>query len=289
MQVGPLVALIKGLKYFAGEQIRNVASLAGNIATASPISDLNPIFVATDSTLTLLSVRGSRQISIRDFFLGYRKTALGEDEIIASVTVPLGDTNVYVDTYKVSRRKDDDIALVNAAFYVSLTPEHKVKSACFVYGGVAVTTKVAQSTSTAITGLQWTPEILDIVNKQLESDLVIDASAPGGMVEYRRSLITSLFFKFFVSVQQAIAPELNDAADLSAIATHNRDAQVGHQSFESSLINRGDGVDQVGKPVHHLSGLEQVIRLIVCEASVNIFRQLVRQCTSMTCREQPLN
>ena len=196
---------------------------------------------------------------MRDFFLGYRKTALHDDEIIVSVTIPLCNHGDYVDTYKVSRRKDDDIALVNAAFHVSLSQDHVVQTACFVYGGVAVTTKIAQSASSSVIGLKWTHDLVDIVNKKLEMDLVIDASAPGGMVEYRRSLVSSLFFKFFITVQQAIAPGVTDSVELSAVAAHIRDTQVGHQSFESSLINRGDGVDPVGKPIHHLSGLEQVI------------------------------
>jgi xanthine dehydrogenase/oxidase len=66
-------AIVHQLKYFAGVQIRNVATLAGNIVTGSPISDLNPVWVATGATFTLQSKKGgSREVPADRFFLGYR-------------------------------------------------------------------------------------------------------------------------------------------------------------------------------------------------------------------------
>lgn len=74
------------MKYFAGKQIRNVSALAGNICTASPISDLNPVFLALGAILTVESAtNGKREIKMSDFFLGYRKTALQESEVLISI------------------------------------------------------------------------------------------------------------------------------------------------------------------------------------------------------------
>ena len=64
--------LCKQLHWFAGVQIRNVATLAGNIVTCSPISDLNPIWVAMGATFALQSTSGSRQVEAKSFFKGYR-------------------------------------------------------------------------------------------------------------------------------------------------------------------------------------------------------------------------
>eukprot|EP00158_Paraphelidium_tribonemae_P008583 Partr_v1_DN28619_c0_g1_i2_m49961 putative aldehyde oxidase len=67
-------ALLENLRWFAGNQVRNVATIAGNIVTASPISDLNPIFVATGSILTVQEHgKSPRKIPMAEFFLGYRK------------------------------------------------------------------------------------------------------------------------------------------------------------------------------------------------------------------------
>lgn len=64
--------LCKQLHWFAGVQIRNVATLAGNIVTCSPISDLNPIWVAMGATFVLQSVSGPREVEAKHFFKGYR-------------------------------------------------------------------------------------------------------------------------------------------------------------------------------------------------------------------------
>lgn len=69
---GVLLALEKQLRLFAGVQIRNVATVAGNIVTASPISDLNPIWVAAEAEFQLQSTSGVRTVAAKNFFLGYR-------------------------------------------------------------------------------------------------------------------------------------------------------------------------------------------------------------------------
>ena len=94
-----LAAMDDMLSWFASRQIRNVAALAGNVATASPISDMNPALMAMGATLVLASSAaasdtGARDVStrpvpIRDFFVGYRRTLLRPDEVIAAIFVPL--------------------------------------------------------------------------------------------------------------------------------------------------------------------------------------------------------
>lgn len=77
------------LRWFASTQIRNVACLGGNLATASPISDMNPLLAACGATLCIASsARGERQLPVHEFFKGYRKVDLQPDEIIVAVRVP---------------------------------------------------------------------------------------------------------------------------------------------------------------------------------------------------------
>lgn len=108
-------AFIEQLRWFAGAQIRNVSTIGGNIVTASPISDLNPLWIASRALFSVLSHGGaSRIIEAKDFFLGYRKVDLKKDEILASVTLPWSNPYEYVKEFKQAHRRDDDIALVNA-------------------------------------------------------------------------------------------------------------------------------------------------------------------------------
>lgn len=72
-EMGTLRAVAAQLKLFAGMQVRNVATLAGNIATGSPISDLNPIWVAAGAEFVVQRAGGAeRRVAAADFFRGYR-------------------------------------------------------------------------------------------------------------------------------------------------------------------------------------------------------------------------
>jgi xanthine dehydrogenase/oxidase len=112
-------AIIEQLRWFAGAQIRNVSSLGGNIVTASPISDLNPLWIATGAVFTVMGSGGAaRKVAAKDFFIGYRRVDMKPDEILASVFMPFTKQFEYVKEFKQAHRRDDDIALVNAGAVV---------------------------------------------------------------------------------------------------------------------------------------------------------------------------
>jgi len=201
--------MLENMQWFAGEQIRNVATLAGNIVTASPISDLNPIFVACGAVLHLASAAGgAREVPLSEFFLGYRKTAIRPTEVVVAVYVPHTRALEYTMAFKQARRKDDDIAVANACMRVLLerggggngTVGHHIKELYLGYGGVAPTTVRARGTEAALMGQVWDPAIVDLACEHLAADLPLAWDAPGGMVEFRRSLTTSFFFKFYLTV-----------------------------------------------------------------------------------------
>ncbi|CAB3223396.1 unnamed protein product [Arctia plantaginis] len=136
-------ALKDMLHWFAGNQIRNVASLVGNILTASPISDLNPILMACSAILHVDSTeRGHRKVMIDDsFFRGYRSTAIQADEVVTSVEIPFSDEIQYFKAYKQARRKEDDISIVTSAFNVKIDSiSQKILYAKLCYGGMGPTT-----------------------------------------------------------------------------------------------------------------------------------------------------
>ena len=125
-------ALDQMLHWFAGKQIRNVAAIAGNIITGSPISDLNPLFMASGCVLTLLSKSGGARQVIMDhtFFTGYRRNIVLPNEILLNISVPRTNADEFVHAYKQSRRREDDIAIVNVIieFIGSLSNFYALKS-----------------------------------------------------------------------------------------------------------------------------------------------------------------
>ncbi len=86
------------------------------------------------------SATSVRLISMSDFYLGYRKTALKPSEVLVSLFVPFTRKNEYTRAFKQAKRRDDDIAIVNACFRVLLDEKHVVTDASLVYGGMAATT-----------------------------------------------------------------------------------------------------------------------------------------------------
>ncbi|KAL9603139.1 MAG: hypothetical protein Q9219_001342 [cf. Caloplaca sp. 3 TL-2023] len=251
----PFKAIHKQIRYFAGRQIRNVGTPAGNLATASPISDLNPVFVATNTVLVAKSLEKEIEIPMTEFFKGYRTTALPPDAIIASLRVPLArGKGEYLRAYKQAKRKDDDIAIVNAALRVTLDENHTVETVNLVYGGMAPTTVSAREASKYIIGRRFTDTAtLEGTMNALEADYDLRFGVPGGMATYRKSLALGFFYRFYHEILSEI-----DAASVTvdgdvrgeierAISTGNKDHRAA-QAYAQEVV---------GKTNAHLAALKQ--------------------------------
>ena len=168
--------------------MRNVSTIAGNICTASPISDLNPVWVALGAHIRLQSKTSVRLVPMTEFFLGYRKTALKPSEVAISLFVPFTRENEYSSSFKQAKRRDDDIAIVNASFRVLLDKDLIVKEACLVYGGMGPTTIISISASKFLVGKKWEMDLSSDIMKFILDDFPLSASAPGGQVHFRKTL-----------------------------------------------------------------------------------------------------
>ena len=251
----PFKAIYKQIRYFAGRQIRNVGTPAGNLATASPISDLNPVFVASNTMLVAKSLHEETEIPMSQFFKGYRTTALAPDAIIASLRIPVArEKGEYLRAYKQAKRKDDDIAIVNAALRVSLNQEYAVESVDLVYGGMAATTIAAREAVAYLKGKTWTdPATLEGVMNALENDFDLRFGVPGGMATYRKSLALGFFYRFYHEVLsdvdvKASGIDQDARGEIErAISTGKKDHEA-TQAYEQNIL---------GKPNPHVAALKQ--------------------------------
>jgi len=210
-----LAAIKYQLRWFASNQIRNVASVAGNIATASPISDLNPVFLGMGATITLVSLSGGkREVAARDFFIAYRKVDLRPEEVIHSVLVPFTSEYEFVGPFKQARRREDDISIVTSCMRVKLSPQGRnggsssswvVEAAGMGFGGMAPTPVAAKKTEAFLVGKPWTEETLTGAYDALLEDMPLPPNVPGGQVEFRLALPPSFLFKFFVQTSLKLA------------------------------------------------------------------------------------
>uniref|UniRef100_A0A3Q3BGF0 Xanthine dehydrogenase/oxidase n=1 Tax=Kryptolebias marmoratus TaxID=37003 RepID=A0A3Q3BGF0_KRYMA len=206
-QTEVFLAILEQLRWFAGLQIRNVAAVGGNIMTASPISDLNPVFMAAGCKLTLMDKgNGSREVQMDDsFFTGYRKTAVRPQEVLFSIHIPYSKKSQFVSAFKQSPRREDDISIVTTAMSVTFTPgTDVVEDLKLSYGGMAPITVLAKKTANKLLGRRWGEELLQEACSSLAEEMTLDPSAPGGMVTYRRTLTLSLFYKFYLTVLQKL-------------------------------------------------------------------------------------
>jgi xanthine dehydrogenase/oxidase len=248
----PFTAIHKQLRYFAGRQIRNQGTSAGNLATASPISDLNPVFVASNTVLVAKSLDKEIEIPMTEFFKGYRTTALPPDAIIASLRIPAASAKgEYMRAYKQSKRKDDDIAIVNAALRVALNDDYTVKDASLVYGGMAPTTASAKNAVAFLQGKNWTdPETLEGTMNALEEDFDLRFGVPGGMATYRKSLAFGFFYRFYHEVLAELSKNAASVEEDSTNGVDSASSKLSKLSVKDSLVD-SDVTAEIERMISH--------------------------------------
>ncbi|HYP88152.1 MAG TPA: FAD binding domain-containing protein, partial [Polyangiaceae bacterium] len=194
------------LPLFSSRLIRNRATLGGNLGTASPIGDSAPVLLALGAQLELVSARGTRRLPLAEFFLGYRRTALGPGELIRAVRIPR-PTPTFQRFYKVSKRVLDDISTVAAGFALSLDAQGRVTRFGVGLGGIAATPLCPTSLERSALGLAWNETTLALLLAEA-AHIGTPQSDLRGSAAYRRALLGKLLEKFFYdSRQQAEAAE----------------------------------------------------------------------------------
>ena len=158
----------KILKRYGSPQIRNVATMAGNIATASPIGDCLPLLLSLNAQVVLQDLKKTKILFLDNFFVGYRTTKLKKGQFIRSIRIPIFKSNI-LKTYKVSKRFDDDISSVCAAFNLEIV-KNKVISVRIAYGGMAPVPKRAIYCEKVLSKSLVTEKIINKAKEALEKD-----------------------------------------------------------------------------------------------------------------------
>jgi xanthine dehydrogenase small subunit len=176
-------------------QIRNKGTLAGNIANASPIGDCAPALLAMGSTICLASTAGQREMPLKDFFKAYRQTALAPEEFITSIRIPRLKSGEFFRNYKISKRFDQDISTVSAAFCLVLKDGVVEKLSCG-FGGMAATPLAFSESCAKLVAQPWTEGNVQKAAMALRQEFspLTDFRAAA---EYRRTVAGNLLLKFF--------------------------------------------------------------------------------------------
>jgi xanthine dehydrogenase small subunit len=201
-----LPPLARMLRYFASRQIKNRATLGGNLCNASPIGDTAPILMAMGASVVARSRQGERRIPLDSFFLSYRKTALQPGELLVAVEVPPIPVPVRVAAFKVSKRRELDISAVSAGMWVRVE-EDRVAEIRLCFGGMAATTQRARKTEAQLLGGPWTDSAIEESIACLEEDFE-PMSDQRASAWFRRTLAANLLRGFFLETQSERQPKL---------------------------------------------------------------------------------
>ena len=140
------------IQRYGSTQVRNAATIGGNIANGSPIGDGPPALIALDATLHLRKGTKTREIPIADFFIAYGKQDRETGEFLTGITIPKATDNLHC--YKLSKRFDQDISAVCGCLWVEVE-NNLITTARLAYGGMAGTPKRAAAAETAMINQPW--------------------------------------------------------------------------------------------------------------------------------------
>ncbi len=183
--------ILDATQCMAVRQVRNLATVGGNLASAVPCADLPPILIALNASVALWSDTGERLLPLNEFFIGPRRTARSESEILSGVVVPEGSPGFGAAYIRFGLREGNAIAVAAAAAGVQLATDGTIDDARLVLGAVSPIPKIATAASQILIGAKPTPELFtDAAHRAAEeSDPISDVR---GTATFRRELVSVL-------------------------------------------------------------------------------------------------
>ena len=186
------------LRRYGSVQIRNVGTIGGNIATASPIGDTLPLLLSLNTRILIQTKKSNKEIFLKDFFIGYRKTRLKTGEFIKSIKFPIYKNHKFK-AYKVSKRFDDDISSVCASFNFKIKNQ-RIEDAVIAFGGMSEIPKRAIKCEKFLINSKFSEDIFEKAKNSLKQDFnpIDDVRASK---KYRLEVAENLLLKFFLETK----------------------------------------------------------------------------------------
>ncbi len=181
------------LRRYSSEQVRNAATIGGNIANGSPIGDAPPALIALGATLHLRRGDDLRSIPLQDYFIAYGKQDRRPGEFVAGVSIPAHAQNLHC--YKLSKRFDQDISAVLGCFDITVENE-TVTAARIAFGGMAGIPKRASAVEAALIGKPWTLATVQAAQTAFATDFT-PLSDMRATARYRLTAAANLLIRYF--------------------------------------------------------------------------------------------
>ncbi|MDX8501778.1 xanthine dehydrogenase family protein subunit M [Mesorhizobium sp. VK4C] len=187
-------AIHDAVSVIADFQVRNLGTLGGSCCQADPFGDMPNVVVALGAEMTARSVRGERQISVDDFFLGPLQTALEPDEMLCAIRLPLGSARTGSAYEKFSWR-EGDFAIVSVAAAIGLDSAGSAVSGRIVVGGLGVGPVRLGRTEEVILGADKGADVIKAAADQASREVDPEDDRIYGSARYKRELVRTLTAK----------------------------------------------------------------------------------------------
>ena len=171
-------------------QIRNRATIAGNIITGSSANDTIPPLMALDAEVTLASLEGERTISLKNFYTGLRQSVMRSDEMLTQISFPAMSTQEQGIFLKLGLRRAQAIAVVNVAIILQIKNDN-IEKASIQLGSVAPTIFSPTVAENALIGKKLTSETISQIAR-LASSAPSPIDDVRSTAEYRSEMVKVL-------------------------------------------------------------------------------------------------
>jgi xanthine dehydrogenase small subunit len=180
-------------------QIRNQATIAGNIGNASPIGDMPPVLIALGAKLVLRRGKETRVVAVEDYFVKYKVTILQPSEFIEKIIIPRPKPDTQFKVYKISKRLEDDISATCGAFNLRVQ-NGIVTNIVIAFGGMAEIPKRASYCEQALLNQAWNTQTVERAIEQIVQDFspISDFRASA---EYRLSVSQNMLRRLLLETQ----------------------------------------------------------------------------------------
>ncbi len=187
------------IRRYGSVQVRNAATVGGNIANGSPIGDSPPALIALGATLVLRHGDARREIPLESFFLDYGQQDRAAGEFVEAISIPVQEDRLRC--YKISKRFDQDISAVCGCFNVTVE-DGAVTEARIAFGGMAGVPKRASAVEEALIGQAWTLATIDAARPKFAEDFA-PLSDMRASADYRLRAAEGLLQRYFLDLSGA--------------------------------------------------------------------------------------
>jgi CO/xanthine dehydrogenase FAD-binding subunit len=204
-------ALAEAASLIGTDQVRNTATVGGNLCTGASCCDMAPVLIASNASAEIFSTNGKRIVTLKDFFIFHKETSIGKGELLTKIIVPLSEPGTGVCFEKFGLREASSISVASASAFVKVEDDICVDSR-IVVGAVAPIPKISNKASEILKGAKVSellerPSVLKEVGEAAAGDsLPLDDIR--GTADFRRNIVNVL-------TQRAILKAANRAINLN--------------------------------------------------------------------------